>query len=86
MQQTLTDHIGFTVSEGTYSIDDFNAKIKVAILQQRQHWEAPQIKDLRLVIPKDYLWLIILFFTHLVYKTTILRKLHSSDQSCPWVF
>ena len=39
---------------GTYSIDDFNAKIKVAILQQRQDWEPPQIKGLRLMIPKDY--------------------------------
>ena len=29
-------------------------KIKVAILQQRQDWEPPQIKDLRLVIPEDY--------------------------------
>ena len=36
------------------SIYDFNAKIKVVILQQRQDWEPPQIKDLRLVIPKDY--------------------------------
>ena len=39
---------------GTYSTDDFNAKIKVAILQQRQDWGPPQIKGLRLVIPKDY--------------------------------
>ena len=39
---------------GTYSIDDFNAKIKVAILQQRQDWEPPHIKGLRLVIPEDY--------------------------------
>ena len=46
--------IHFNLSSGTYSIDDFNAKIKVAILQQRQDWEPPQIKDLRLVIPKDY--------------------------------
>ena len=46
--------IHFNLSAGTYSIDDFNAKIKVAILQQRQDWEPPQIKDLRLVLPKDY--------------------------------
>ena len=39
---------------GTYSIDNFNAKIKVAILQQRQDWEPPQIKDLKLVTPKHY--------------------------------
>ena len=42
----------FNLSAGTYSIDDFNAKIKVAILQQRQHWEPHQIKDLKLVIPE----------------------------------
>ena len=46
--------IHFNHSAGTHSIDDFNAKIKVAILHQRQDWEPPQIKDLRLVIPEDY--------------------------------
>ena len=49
-----TKFISFNLSAGTYSIYDFNAKIKVAILQQRQDWEPPQIKDLRLVIPEDY--------------------------------
>ena len=49
-----TKFISFSLSAGTCSIDDFNAKIKVAVLQQRQDWEPPQIKDLRLVIPKDY--------------------------------
>ena len=49
-----TKFISFNLFAGTYSIDDFNAKIKVAILKQRQDWEPPQIKDLRLVIPKDY--------------------------------
>ena len=46
--------IHFNLSAGTYLIDDFNAEIKAAILQQRQGWEPPQIKDLRLVIPEDY--------------------------------
>ena len=41
---TNTEFIKFTLSEGTYSIDDFNAKIKIAILQQRQRWEL-KIKD-----------------------------------------
>ena len=50
--------IHFNLSAGTYSIDDFNAKIKVAILQQRQDWEPPQIKDLRLVIPEDYTFIV----------------------------
>ena len=43
---------------GAYLIDDFNTKIKVAILQQRQEWEPPQIKDLRLVIPEDYTFMV----------------------------
>ena len=46
--------ISFSLSVGLYSIDNFNTKIRVAILQQRQDWEPPQIKDLRLVIPKYY--------------------------------
>ena len=50
--------IHFNHSAGTHSIDDFNAKIKVAILQQRQDWEPPQIKDLRLVIPEDYTFIV----------------------------
>ena len=54
---TNTDHISFTLSEGTYSIDDFNAKIKIAILQQRHGWHPPQIKDLKLVITTDYLFM-----------------------------
>ena len=32
---TNTEFIKFTLSEGTYSIDDFNAKIKIVILQQK---------------------------------------------------
>ena len=49
-----TEFIHFKLSEGTYFIDDFNAKIMVAILQQGQGWEPPQNKDLSLVIPDDY--------------------------------
>ena len=30
--------IHFNLSVGTYSIDDFNAKIRAAVLQQRQDW------------------------------------------------
>ena len=54
---TNTEFIKFTLSEGTYLIDDFNAKIKISILQQRQGCESSQIKDLNLVIPKDYLFM-----------------------------
>ena len=46
--------INFNLSAGTYSFDDFSAKTKVAIMQQRQDWEPPQIKDLKLVIPEHY--------------------------------
>ena len=42
---------------GTYSIDDFNAKIRAAILQQRQEWESPQIKSLELVIQEHYIFM-----------------------------
>ena len=31
-----TKFMSFNLSAGTYSIDDFNANIKVVILQQRQ--------------------------------------------------
>ena len=29
----------------------------MAVLQQRQDWKTPQVKDLRLVIPEDYIFL-----------------------------
>ena len=54
---TNTEFIKFILWEGIYSTDDFNVKIKIAILQQRQGWEPPQIKDLKLVIPKDYFFM-----------------------------
>ena len=73
--------ISFNLSAGTYSTNDFNAKIEVAILQQRQDWEPPQIKDLRLVIPEDYA----VFATNTIFialgipdnyveKTTLIRS------------
>ena len=46
--------IHFNLLVGCYSIDHFNTKIRLAILQQRQDWEPPQIKDLKLVIPEHY--------------------------------
>ena len=51
--------INFSLSEGTYSIDNFNEKTKVEILQQRQDWEPSQIKDLKLVILEDYTFMAI---------------------------
>ena len=45
-------HIKCTLSKGTHFIDDFNAKIKAAVLQQKQNWSALQIKKLQLVMPE----------------------------------
>ena len=48
-------HAKFTLVEATDSIDDFDTKAQVAkVLQQRQDWEVPQVKDLKLVIPEHY--------------------------------
>ena len=71
-----TKFISVNLSAGAYIIDGFNAKIKVAILRQRQDWEPTQIKDLRLVIPKDYTFMAdILVLLRLAYKTNILKRL-----------
>ena len=81
-----TDYISFTLSGGTYSIDDFNAKIKIAILQQIQGWVSPHIKDLRLFIPEEYLFMADdTIFMPLLYKATILKRLHPPDQPDPLV-
>ena len=73
--------IKFSLSVGTYSIDDFNAKIKVAVLQERQDWVPPQIKDLRLVIPEHYTFMASnIFFIALgildkhLEKTTLIKS------------
>ena len=56
--------IHFNLSAGTYSTDNFDAKIKVVILQQRQDWKPPQMKDLKLVIPEHY--------TFMAYNTSFI--------------
>ena len=73
--------IKFSLSAGTYSIDDFNAKIKVAVLQERQDWVPPQIKDLKLVIPEHYIFMASnIFFIALgipdkhLEKTTLIKS------------
>ena len=73
--------IKFSLSAGTYSIDDFNAKIKVAVLQERQDWVPPQIKDLKLVIPEHYTFMASnIFFIALgildkhLEKTTLIKS------------
>ena len=42
------------IPAGTYSINDFNTKIKEFVLQPRKDLEPSQIKGLKLVIPRDY--------------------------------
>ena len=70
---------------GTYSIDDFNAKIKVAILQQRQDWGRPQIKGLRLVIPKDYTFMADnTIFIALGIQGKYLEKIMLIRSTFPW--
>ena len=73
--------IKFSLSAGTYSIDDFNAKIKAAVLQERQDWVPPQIKDLKLVIPEYYTFMASnIFFIALgildkhLEKTTLIKS------------
>ena len=73
--------IHFNFSTGTYSIDDFNSKIRAVILQKRQYWEPPQIKDLKLVIPKHYTYMAsnTIFITlgipdNYLEKTTLIRS------------
>ena len=48
------DYSQFSLSPGIYSIDDFNKKVKAVVLQQKQNWKAPQIKNLKLVVPENY--------------------------------
>ena len=76
-----TKFIHFDLSVGTYFIDNFNAKIEVAILQQRQDWETPQIKDLWLVIPEDYtfmasnhIFIVLGIPDNYLEKTTLIRS------------
>ena len=50
----LDDYIEFTLSSGTYSIDEFNKEIRAAVLQEKQNWNALHIKKLKLVVPENY--------------------------------
>ena len=67
-------HTKFTLSAGTYSVEDFNTKIKAAVLQQRQDWEMPQIKDLKLVIPEHSIFMASNFFIALGVPENYLKK------------
>ena len=79
--------IKFSISAGTYSIDDFNAKIKVAVLQERQDWEPPQIKDLKLVIPEPNIFMAsnILFIALGILDKHVERTTQIRSTLPPWV-
>lgn len=49
-------HIKLILSTCTCSFDNFNTKIKAAVLKERQDWKLPQIKDLNLVMPDHYIF------------------------------
>ena len=49
---SLNDYIQFTLMADAYSIDDFKTKLKAAVLQQ--NWNAPQIRELKLIIQEKY--------------------------------
>ena len=73
--------IKVSISAGTYSNDNFSAKIKVAVLQERQDWVPPQIKDLKLVILEYYTFMTShIFFIALgmpgkhLEKTTLIKS------------
>ena len=59
----LDDYIEFTLSSGTYSIDELNNKIRAAVLQQKQNWNAPHIKNVRLVVPGKYAFIAEIIFS-----------------------
>ena len=76
----------FNLSAASYSIDNFNAKVKVAVLQKRQDWEPPQIKDLWLVIPEHYTFMTSNTIStalgtpnNYLEKTTLIRSTMSPD-------
>ena len=70
--------LDFNLSVGFYSIDDFNAKIKLEVLQD---WEPLQIKGLKLVIREHYTFMVsnIIFIKfgipqNYLEKTTLIRS------------
>ena len=74
--------IKLNLSAGTYSIDDFNAKVKVAVSQERQDWEPPQVKDLKLVIPEHYRFIASnTFFITLGILEKYSERLHLSSKT-----
>ena len=73
-------HIKLILSTYTCSFDNFNTKIKAAVLKERQDWKLPQTKDLNLVMPDHYTFttpnnfFIVLGITESSLLTTIYLK------------
>ena len=65
--------IKFPLSIGTNSVDDFNAKVKLAVLRQMKNWELTQTNNLKLEIPDTKSNN---FLSCLSHSGTILKKLH----------
>ena len=71
---------------GTYSIDDFNVKIKEVVLQQLQDCKPLQIKDSASVIPEHYVFMV----DYHSYRTWHTRQLAWKDYAyqvnlTPWL-
>ena len=51
----LDDYIQFTLSSGTYLINDFNKKNQGSgFTEKKKNWNTPHIKNLKLVMPENY--------------------------------
>ena len=73
----LDDYIEFNLSSRAYSIGDFSGKIRAALLQQKQNRNAPQIKNVRLVVPENFVFIADnIFFTALVMAEKILKNIN----------
>ena len=73
----LDEYIEFTLSSGTYLIDEFNEKINAAVSQQKQSWNAACIKNLRLIVPENYAFIADNnFFTALGMSEKVLKNIN----------
>ena len=59
-------------------IDDVNANVKAAVLQQIRDWEIPQINDWKICIPEHYTFMA--FEKTTPDKSTLLFLAHSTAQ------
>ena len=76
--------IQFIISAETHYIDDFNVKVKIAVLKQRWDWIVSQSKDWKLVKPEHYIFMAsnilvdgLGMLSNLLEKITIIAELYS---------